>query len=99
MLVVGSPKSSNSQRLVEVAERAGCEKAFLIERAAQIPWDKLTGISSLGVTAGASAPELIVTEVIEAIQGRFDVKVEAVTTAEERVVFNVPRNLRVSAPN
>ena len=99
LLVVGSPKSSNSQRLVEVAERAGCEKAFLIERAAQIPWDKLIGISSLGVTAGASAPELIVTEVIEAIQGRFDVKVEAVTTAEERVVFNVPRNLRVSAPN
>ena len=99
LLVVGSPKSSNSLRLVEVAERAGCEKAFLIERAAQIPWDQLEGITSLGVTAGASAPELIVTEVIEAIQGRFDVTVEAVTTAEERVVFNVPRNLRVGAPN
>ncbi len=97
LLVVGSPKSSNSLRLVEVAERAGCEKAFLIERAAQIPWDQLEGITSLGVTAGASAPELIVTEVIEAVQGRFDVTVEAVTTAEERVVFNVPRTLRAGA--
>lgn len=97
LLVVGSPKSSNSLRLVEVAERAGCEKAYLIERAAQIPWDQLEGITSLGVTAGASAPEFIVVEVIEAVKSRFDVTMEAVTTAEERVVFNVPRNLRQNA--
>jgi 4-hydroxy-3-methylbut-2-en-1-yl diphosphate reductase len=92
--VVGSPQSSNSLRLVEVAERSGCPIAVLIERAAQIPWQRLGGIATVGVTAGASAPEVIVDEVIEAFRSRFDVTVDVVTTAEERVVFNVPRELR-----
>ena len=94
LLVVGSPKSSNSLRLVEVAERSGCPVAVLIERAVQIPWEHFTGIRIVGVTAGASAPEIIVDEVIEAFRDRYDVTVEVVTTAEERVVFNVPRELR-----
>ena len=97
LIVVGSPQSSNSLRLVEVAERAGCPVAVLIERATQIPWDRLKGIATVGVTAGASAPEVIVDEVIEAFRLRFDVTVDVVTTAEERVVFNVPRELRQKA--
>ncbi len=94
LIVVGSPQSSNSLRLVEVAERSGCPIAVLIERAAQIPWQRLGGIATVGVTAGASAPEVIVDEVIEAFRSRFNVTVDVVTTAEERVVFNVPRELR-----
>lgn len=94
VIVVGSPKSSNSLRLVEVAERSGCPVSLLIERAAQIPWEQLAGVQSVGLTAGASAPEVIVDEVIEAFRDRFDVTLEVVTTAEERVVFNLPREFR-----
>ncbi len=97
LIVVGSPKSSNSLRLVEVAERSGCRNAFLIERASQIDWDRLQPMRSLGVTAGASAPEVIVDEVLEAFAQRFDVTVDIVTSAEERVVFKVPRELRAPA--
>ena len=97
VIVVGSPKSSNSLRLVEVAERSGCPMSLLIERAANIPWDRMDGIRSLGLTAGASAPEVIVDEVIEAFRDRFDVTVDVVTTAEERVVFNLPREFRQRA--
>ncbi len=94
LLVVGAPNSSNSVRLVEVAERAGCPMALLIQRASEIPWDKITGIRSLGVTAGASAPETLVNEVVEAIKSRYQVTMETVTTADERIAFNVPRELR-----
>jgi 4-hydroxy-3-methylbut-2-enyl diphosphate reductase len=94
LLVVGSPQSSNSLRLVEVAERAGCPTARLIEGARDIPWAEITGLSSVGVTAGASAPEALVEEVIDAFRDRFDVKLETVTTALERIAFNVPRELR-----
>ena len=94
LIVVGAPNSSNSLRLVEVAERAGCPKALLVQRAADIPWEAFVGIATLGVTAGASAPELLVTEIIEAFQARFDVTVESVVTTEERIAFNVPRELR-----
>lgn len=94
LLVVGAPNSSNSLRLVEVAERAGCPKAFLIQRAADIPWDALGTLTTAGVTAGASAPEVLVDEVIAAFKDRYDVKIELVTTAEERIAFNVPRELR-----
>ena len=83
MIVVGSPNSSNSLRLVEVAERAGCPYAVLIQRAAEIDWDMFDGISRLGVTAGASAPEVLVDEIIDAFKARFEAKVETVTTAEE----------------
>ncbi len=98
LLVVGAPNSSNSVRLVEVAERAGCPAAFLIQRASDIPWDQFRGIATLGITAGASAPEVLIDEVIEAVKARYDVTLETVSTADERVVFNVPRELRSVAP-
>ena len=94
LVVVGSPKSSNSLRLVEVAIRSGCPDAFLIENASQIQWDRLGAARTIGLTAGASAPELIVTDVVEAFREHYDVSIDIVTTAEERVVFNVPRELR-----
>jgi 4-hydroxy-3-methylbut-2-en-1-yl diphosphate reductase len=94
VIVVGAPNSSNSLRLVEVAERAGCAKALLVQQAADIPWSELENISTLGVTAGASAPELLVDEIINAFRARFEVTVESVVTTEERIAFNVPRELR-----
>jgi 4-hydroxy-3-methylbut-2-en-1-yl diphosphate reductase len=94
LLVVGAPNSSNSLRLVEVAERNGCPKAFLVQRATDIPWDKLGEIANLGVSAGASAPEQLVNEVIDAMRTRYTVTVEVVTTAEENIAFNIPRDLR-----
>jgi len=94
LLVVGSPQSSNSLRLVEVAQRAGCAKAQLIERAGEIPWADLKGLQTVGITAGASAPEELVEEVIEEFRKRFDLTVETVTTANENIAFNVPRELR-----
>jgi 4-hydroxy-3-methylbut-2-enyl diphosphate reductase len=94
LIVVGAPNSSNSLRLVEVAERAGCPKALLVQQAADIPWSSLEDIATLGVTAGASAPELLVSEIIDALRTRFDVTVESVVTTEERIAFNVPRELR-----
>lgn len=97
VLVVGAPNSSNSLRLVEVAQRSGCPKAMLIQRAREIDWQMLDGISTLGVTAGASAPEELVDEVIDALKERFDVTIEIVKTADERIAFNVPRELREPA--
>ena len=97
MIVVGAPNSSNSQRLREVAERANCPRAILIQRATDIDWADFTGIRSLAVTAGASAPETLVEEVIEAFAERFDVAVELVTTADEDVTFMLPRSLRDDA--
>jgi 4-hydroxy-3-methylbut-2-enyl diphosphate reductase len=97
VMVVGAPNSSNSLRLVEVAERAGCPKAVLIQRAEDIPWDALEGVSTLGVTAGASAPETLVDEVLDALGQRYEIKVEQVRTANERIAFNVPRELREPA--
>jgi 4-hydroxy-3-methylbut-2-enyl diphosphate reductase len=94
LIVVGAPNSSNSLRLVEVAERAGCPKALLVQQAADIPWDQLDGIATLGITAGASAPELLVTQIIDAFRSRFDVTLESVVTRQERIAFNVPRELR-----
>jgi 4-hydroxy-3-methylbut-2-enyl diphosphate reductase len=96
LIVVGAPNSSNSLRLVEVAERAGCRKALLVQRAAEIPWEAFEGVATLGITAGASAPELLVTEIIDAFRARFEVTVESVATTVERVAFNVPRELRES---
>jgi 4-hydroxy-3-methylbut-2-enyl diphosphate reductase len=97
VIVVGAPNSSNSLRLVEVAERAGCPKAILIQRADDIPWAAFDGISSVGVTAGASAPETLVDEVLAALKKRFEISVEQITTASERIAFNVPRELREPA--
>jgi len=94
MVVVGSPNSSNTQRLKEVAERAGCPRAALVERGKDIDWSVFGAIASLGVTAGASAPEILVEEVIGAFAERYAVSVETVTTADEDMFFPLPRALR-----
>ncbi len=94
MIVVGAPESSNSVRLVEVAQRAGCANAALVERAELIDWSRFAGISRLGITAGASAPETLVDEVVEAFARRFDIRVSASGAQRETIVFNLPRELR-----
>ena len=97
LLVIGAPNSSNSKRLVEVGRAAGCGYAQLVQRATDIDWRALDGIRSVGVTAGASAPEVLVNEVIDAFRDRFDVTLERVETARENVEFKVPRVLRAQA--
>ncbi len=97
MLVVGAPNSSNSQRLVEVGRKAGCAYSQLVMRAANIDWRALEGIASVGITAGASAPEVLIDEVIDAFRARYDVTVKPVETAQENVEFKVPRVLREPA--
>ncbi|MBU2941279.1 4-hydroxy-3-methylbut-2-enyl diphosphate reductase [Shimia thalassica] len=94
ILVVGAPNSSNSRRLVEVGAKNGCAYSQLVQRADDIDWRALEGIRHLGITAGASAPEVLVNEVIDAFRDRFEVTVEIVETAVERVNFKVPRVLR-----
>ena len=96
-LVVGAPNSSTSPRLREAAERAGCARAVLVQRAADIDWTVFSHIASLGVTAGASAPEVLVEEIIDAFVERFTVTVETVTSTEEDVFFPLPRALRPDA--
>ncbi|MEQ8832000.1 MAG: 4-hydroxy-3-methylbut-2-enyl diphosphate reductase [Alphaproteobacteria bacterium] len=93
VLVIGAPNSSNSRRLVEVARVAGCPKATLVQRASEIDWAWLDGVRNLGVSAGASAPEILVDEVIEACRARFDVTVGEIIVAEEDVEFKLPRLL------
>ena len=97
LLVIGAPNSSNSLRLVEVGRAAGCAYAQLVQRAVDIDWRALAGIRSVGITAGASAPEVLVNEVIDAFRARFTVTVEIVETAQESVEFKVPRLLREPA--
>ncbi|MDP8917191.1 MAG: 4-hydroxy-3-methylbut-2-enyl diphosphate reductase [Pseudomonadota bacterium] len=97
MIVVGAENSSNSQRLREVAERAGCPLARLVSGAAEIRWSEFAGIRQLGVTAGASAPEVLVEEIIDAFAERFALQVETVSTADENVFFPLPRGLRSEA--
>jgi 4-hydroxy-3-methylbut-2-enyl diphosphate reductase len=94
MLVVGSPNSSNSQRLREVAENEGCRVSRLILRAADIPWNELEGVTRIGLTAGASAPDVLIDEIIDAFKARYDVEVETVTIADETMFFPLPRELR-----
>jgi 4-hydroxy-3-methylbut-2-enyl diphosphate reductase len=97
LLVVGSPNSSNSRRLVEVAAKVGCGYAQLVPTAADIDWRSLEGIRTLGLTAGASAPEVLVQGVVDAFRERFDVTIREVVTAREDVEFKVPRILRETA--
>lgn len=97
LLVIGAPNSSNSLRLVEVGRAAGCPYAQLVQRAGDIDWRALDGIRSVGITAGASAPEVLVNEVVAAFRARFAVTVETVETAQENVEFKVPRTLREPA--
>ena len=94
LLVIGAPNSSNSRRLVEVGRAAGCAYSQLVMRADQIDWRAIKGVRAVAVTAGASAPEVLVNEVIEAFRARYDVAVEVVETARENVEFKVPRVLR-----
>jgi 4-hydroxy-3-methylbut-2-enyl diphosphate reductase len=94
MVVIGAPNSSNAQRLREVASRAGCPLSMLVQRANDIDWAALAGVRAVGITAGASAPEVLVEEVIAAFSERFAVTLELVTAAEEAVTFNLPRMLR-----
>ena len=93
VLVIGAPNSSNSKRLVDVARDAGCANAYLIQRASDIDWDTLQSTSRLGITAGASAPEVLVNEVIDACRAHFDVTVTERVTAVENVEFKMPRVL------
>ncbi len=95
LLVIGAPNSSNSKRLVEVGRAAGCAYSQLIQRASDIDWRALEGIRSVGVTAGASAPEVLVNEVLDAFRARFETAIELVETAQENIEFKVPRVLRV----
>jgi 4-hydroxy-3-methylbut-2-enyl diphosphate reductase len=95
VLVIGSPKSSNSLRLVEVSEREGTPSR-LIQRAEEIDFAWLDGVTTLGVTAGASAPEILVREVVDRIAERFTVIEEMVETAQERMIFKLPRGLEAA---
>jgi 4-hydroxy-3-methylbut-2-en-1-yl diphosphate reductase len=97
MIVVGSPNSSNSQRLREAAEREGCPLVRLVLRAADIDWTLFGAVRRLGITAGASAPEILVEEIIDAFAERFAVTVETVSSADENVFFPLPRPLREEA--
>jgi 4-hydroxy-3-methylbut-2-enyl diphosphate reductase len=97
VLVIGATNSSNSMRLVEVAKRAGCQRSFLITRASDIDWNRLGTISSIGITAGASAPELLVQEVIEAFSQFYYTRVETVITANETIAFKLPREVSGAA--
>ncbi|MGB0854575.1 MAG: 4-hydroxy-3-methylbut-2-enyl diphosphate reductase [Pikeienuella sp.] len=94
LIVIGAPNSSNSKRLVEVGRKAGCAYAQLAQRATDIDWRALEGVKAVGVTAGASAPEILVNEVIDAFKARYDVTMDVVETAVENVEFKVPRVLR-----
>ena len=96
VLVIGAPNSSNSLRLVEVASRSGA-KAYLVQRAEDISMNWFDGVDTLGLTAGASAPEVLVREIIDALAQHFDIEERQVTTAEESIVFKLPRELAGAA--
>jgi len=93
LIVVGATNSSNSKRLVEVARAAGCKEAFLVADARDIDWPALDGVKTLGLTAGASAPEVLVQGLIEALSLRFRTHVEEVSVREEDVHFSIPNAL------
>ena len=97
LLVVGAPNSSNSKRLVEVGAKAGCRYAQLVQRTDDIDWNALGDMQNIGITAGASAPEVLVNEVIDAFRAKGEVEVEIIETAQENVNFKVPRVLREPA--
>lgn len=93
LIVIGAPNSSNSNRLVEVAKLHGCDKAMLVQRASEIDWAWMDGVTALGITAGASAPELLVDEVIAAAKERFAVEIIEKAITVENVNFKVPKIL------
>ncbi|MAI49346.1 MAG: 4-hydroxy-3-methylbut-2-enyl diphosphate reductase [Rhodospirillaceae bacterium] len=93
MIVLGAPNSSNSNRLAEVALTIGCPKSILIQSAAEIEDGWLDDVSTLGITAGASAPEILVQELIDTLSGHFDLTIEERNTVSENVTFSLPREL------
>ena len=97
VLVIGSQKSSNSQRLVEVALRAGAKSAYLIDDASHIDWAWFNGVEQMGITAGASAPENLITEVLETLKSRYAVDIHEESGREETVTFKLPRVLTEQA--
>lgn len=94
VMVIGSPNSSNSQRLVEVSKTAGCQNSFLIEDPKEINWELLNKIDTLGITAGASAPEILVKKVIAKIKKRFKVKIKEYSFVSEEIIFKLPLELK-----
>lgn len=98
LLVVGAPNSSNAQRLCEVAQQAGCPQVHLVQGAEEIPWDTLGALTSLGITAGASAPEILVEGILDAFAERYQLEVTQLRKTEETVVFNLPAILRPDQP-
>lgn len=98
LLVVGAPNSSNSQRLVDVARKLGVDTSVLVQRADDIDWASLEGIKCLGITAGASAPEILVEEVLAACRERFEVTIQEITVTSEDVVFKLPKVLTDKRP-
>lgn len=99
VLVIGSPNSSNSNRLVEVARVYGCANAYLVQDEKNIPWDKIAGSKTIGLSAGASAPDILIQNVISALKQRYTVTVEEIVLAKENVAFNIPRILREAEEN
>ncbi len=98
VIVVGAFNSSNSQRLREVAEREGCANSVLVPSVEAIDWSRLEGVRSVAVTAGASAPEILVEQILDGLAERFEIEVETLTTREESMFFPLPRSLRDLAP-
>lgn len=98
LIVVGATNSSNSQRLVETGRKAGCSSAQLVLHSDEIDWDQLTGVSAIGITAGASSPEVLVESVLNALRERFNVSIRTVTTAKEETVFSLPRRFNDDTP-
>ncbi len=94
LMVIGAPNSSNSKRLVEVAKESGCLRSILVQRASEINWEHLFGVKTLGITAGASAPEVLVREVIEELEKNFKITLSEYVETEEKVLFPLPESLR-----
>lgn len=93
MVVIGGHNSSNSRRLKELAEAMNCHHAVLIEDARNLPWHHIDGAQTLGLTAGASAPEILVEQTLQALRARYEVKLEEVSIAQENITFKLPRQL------
>jgi 4-hydroxy-3-methylbut-2-enyl diphosphate reductase len=90
LIVIGSPNSSNSQRLREVAERAGARRAVLVPKVGDMNWADLDGVATVGITAGASAPESLVQEVLAALSQRYTLQIEERQVTQEDVIFKLP---------
>ena len=91
--VLGSRNSSNSVRLVEVAEQSGCPHSELIHSESDIPFDKIQNCKTIGISSGASAPEVLVENFINTLRSKFEIKIEEVEIIKENIVFKVPRKL------